>query len=1082
MNRGYFLFFSLVYGLFSGPVGAAEFSADQIDFFEKKIRPVLAEKCYSCHSATGEKLKAHLQVDHREHLLSGGDTGASIVPGDPEKSLLIEVISYETPDLQMPPKGPLEPKVVDDFRQWIADGAPWPDETVPRRSGGKKKEEFNLQQRFNEHWSWRPVEKPAPPNVGDPLLSELDRFIASRIKKADLLPAKTANKRTLIRRAYFDLIGLPPSPEQIAAFLQDDTAEAWANLVDGLLSSPHFGEKWARHWLDLVRYAETYGHEFDYPIDYAYEYRDYLIRALNADVPYDQFVIEHIAGDLLENPRRHPDERFNESILGTGFWYFHEATHAPTDVLQDEADHMDNQLDVFGKSFLGLTVACARCHDHKFDAISTADYYALTSYLHSSCRQEYPLDPGRVRENTAKQLRELQQKGEAEFKLISKEHITTASPGKYFLAAAGMMKTRIQNPITGGDPWSGIVFDDFESGTYSKWKVSGTAFGKAPATGNFASQKITGDFGKGLANSYFGSDKHRGSLTSQPFTIEKPFLNFYIAGGKSKELSFEIHIDRKMYLSSRGKNSDVLEASSWNLSTLIGKTATLKIKDDARGSWGHINVDQIVFSDHPAVATESPSVPDAKTIKSVASQNGLDSDILTTWTHQFVTGETDTRKPKPFFLKQLTDEKIISQIRENQNRITEQQQEFEKSTTPLADFSENLPDGWSTSGLAFQKPSKNVALRFDPARPFAPPGVYSSNPLGNRQNGTLRSPTFEIGSEKIHVLARSNNLFARVVMDNYHMAKFSGLLFAGTIEKKFSSDGQFTWFSFQRNLDKYIGHKAFLEFVDKDGATVEIAEIRLGNASPPAPIHPVVLAAVGESGKVAANLDQMWAESWQALQSGTADIQQAEFLNWLVENELISIGDLSNDLAKILADGYKLQKNLPQERYAVAMAEGSPEISNVYIRGSHRNLGETVSMRNLTALGGKRGNRLELATQIATAENPLTSRVMVNRIWHHLFGRGIVPSVDDFGPMGQMPSHPDLLDWLAADFVENGWSVKSLIRKIMLSRTYRQDSLPHPDLDRSLIASVDPENILLHRMPVRRLPAEAIRDAVLTVS
>ena len=191
----------------------------------------------------------------------------------------------------------------------------------------------------------------------------------------------------------FDLTGLPPSLTEIKNFLSDNSDNSYEVVVERLLASPHYGEKWARHWMDLVRYAETCGHEFDYPLEHPHEYRDYLIRAFNQDVPYDQFLREHVAGDLIENPRLHPDAKFNESIIGTGFWYFHEAVHAPTDPKVDNADRMENQLDVFGKTFLGLTIGCARCHDHKFDAISEKDYYSLAAYMQGSTRQEY-LDEG----------------------------------------------------------------------------------------------------------------------------------------------------------------------------------------------------------------------------------------------------------------------------------------------------------------------------------------------------------------------------------------------------------------------------------------------------------------------------------------------------------------------------------------------------------------------------------------------------------------------------------------------------------------------------------------------------------------
>ncbi len=209
-----------------------------------------------------------------------------------------------------------------------------------------------------------------------------------------------------LRRVYFDLIGLPPTPAEIEAFLADRSPIAFEKVVDRLLASPHFGERWGRHWLDLVRYAETFGHEFDPPIPNAHQYRDYVIRALNADVPYDQFVREHVAGDLIK-PRLNPAGGFNESILGTGFWFFGEQVHSPVDIRGDEADRIDNKIDVFGKTFLALTVSCARCHDHKFDAISQKDYYALSGFILSSSYRQVRFDSIENNKRIAKELEEL---------------------------------------------------------------------------------------------------------------------------------------------------------------------------------------------------------------------------------------------------------------------------------------------------------------------------------------------------------------------------------------------------------------------------------------------------------------------------------------------------------------------------------------------------------------------------------------------------------------------------------------------------------------------------------------------------
>ena len=361
-----------------------------LEFFEREVRPLLVGRCQECHGA--KKQKGDLRLDSRAAVLAGGSTGPAVVPGKAGESLLVDAINYG--DLyQMPPKSKLPASEIAVLTRWIDMGAPWPGDDRPK-SAAKVAAAFDLEARA-KHWSFRPIRAPEPPEVRDRAWPKdaIDRFILAALEAKGLAPAPEADRRTLIRRATFDLIGLPPEPAEIDAFLEDESPDAFEKVVDRLLASPHYGERWGRHWLDLVRYAETAGHEFDYDLPDASGYRDYVIRALNADLPYDQFVVEQVAGDLLDPPRRHPTEGFNESILGTGFFFLGEGTHSPVDLREEEAQRLDNQIDVFSKTFLGLTVACARCHDHKFDAISTKDYYALAGYLQSSRSVQAFIDP-----------------------------------------------------------------------------------------------------------------------------------------------------------------------------------------------------------------------------------------------------------------------------------------------------------------------------------------------------------------------------------------------------------------------------------------------------------------------------------------------------------------------------------------------------------------------------------------------------------------------------------------------------------------------------------------------------------------
>ena len=297
------------------------FSVDDLEFFESKIRPILVERCHECHAKDSPEGDLHLTS--RATLMTGGEAGPAIVPHHPEQSLLIEAINYEGA-YEMPPDSKLKKVEINLLTEWVKRGAPWPEEIPP---GTKKTTEvFDLAKRRDDHWCWHSVDRPVIPETGSNLwpTDNIDRFILKGWQSAGVEGVPATDKSTLLRRVYFDLIGLPPSAKDLQLFLADDSPDAYANVVDRLLASPQFGERWARHWMDLTRYAETYGHEFDYPIADAFEYRDYLIRAFNADVPYDQFIKEHLAGDLLLNPRKHPTENFDESVIGSGFWFFGE--------------------------------------------------------------------------------------------------------------------------------------------------------------------------------------------------------------------------------------------------------------------------------------------------------------------------------------------------------------------------------------------------------------------------------------------------------------------------------------------------------------------------------------------------------------------------------------------------------------------------------------------------------------------------------------------------------------------------------------------------------------------------------------
>ncbi|HVU89881.1 MAG TPA: DUF1553 domain-containing protein [Pirellulales bacterium] len=339
-------------------------------FFETNVRPVLVAHCAKCHGA--DKQSGRLRIDSRAALLTGGDRGPAIVPGDAANSLLVQAIRRGE-DLQMPPDDPLPPAAVADLAKWIQSGASWPASAADTTAFDKAR-----------HWAFQPVAAVEPP--ADPsgwAATPIDQFIAAGLAEHALRPAAPAPKHALLRRAYFDLIGLPPTPEEIAAFEADDSPEAFARVVERLLASPRYGERWGRHWMDVVRYADTAGDNADYPVPEAHLYRDYIIAAFNNDKPYDQFLREQLAGDILAAAA--PDDHYAEQVIATGFIALSRRYGTmPVELWQLT---LEDTIDTFGQAFLGLTLRCARCHDHKFDPVSTADYYALYGIFDST---QYP--------------------------------------------------------------------------------------------------------------------------------------------------------------------------------------------------------------------------------------------------------------------------------------------------------------------------------------------------------------------------------------------------------------------------------------------------------------------------------------------------------------------------------------------------------------------------------------------------------------------------------------------------------------------------------------------------------------------
>jgi hypothetical protein len=476
------------------------------EFFEREVRPLLVEHCYRCHSAAEGKVKGGLRLDFRDGLLGGGDSGPAVEPGEVDESLLIRAVRYGEVDLQMPPSGKLSGEEIGILERWVVEGAVWGVEVGGNGEQGGVAE-FDLEGRKRSHWSWGPLVAAPPPaeEAGHPV----DAFLEAKLEAAGLRPAGQAGQRTRLRRLHLDLVGLPPSPEEVERFMVDDDEGAWEREVERLLGSPHFGERWARHWMDLVRYADTLGHEFDYATPNAWRYRDYLIRAFNLDLPYDQFVREHIAGDLMQQPRWGCDGGVNESMLATSFYWFGQRVHSPVDAKKNEADIIDNQIDVLTKSFLGLTVACARCHDHKFDAISTRDYHALYGVLASSrYLQRSLLSPEAGRE--------------------LRESLGVELEG---------MRSLVGHSEAKSGEWvvreSDVVLADFTRTDFTGWSLEGEAFGPGPVEAG--SVVVLGDgrvavVDVAAAHSARTSRRLQGALVSPSFEIGRRYLHMEVAG------------------------------------------------------------------------------------------------------------------------------------------------------------------------------------------------------------------------------------------------------------------------------------------------------------------------------------------------------------------------------------------------------------------------------------------------------------------------------------------------------------------------------------------------------------------------
>ncbi len=1178
------------------------FDDASLEFFEKEVRPILTARCLECHGNGDKAPKGGLRLVSRSELIKGGDTGAAIVPGKPAESLLVSAINYGDV-YQMPPKSKLPPKEIATLTKWVEMGAPWPKEAA---SVGKVKP-FDLAARRNEHWCWQAIKNHAAPAVTDSAwpVSTADRFILAKLEAHSLKPAPPAERHTLLRRVYFDLVGLPPSPQEVEAFLKDESPQALERVVDRLLGSVHFGERWGRHWLDLVRYAETRGHEFEPIIPNAWQYRDYVIRALNADVPYNQLLTEHIAGDLIE-PRWRPERRvesqepakastndsssgsrlstldsrlINESPLGTGFWFLGEEVHSPVDIRKDETDRMDNRLDVLSKTFLGLTVACARCHDHKFDAISQRDYYALAGFAISGSYRQVRVDTHAQHREIAEKLAEIraQQRAKVAGSLIEAARPALDKLNQYLLAAARLLDEGLPSeeavaPAEADD----IAFADFEGDSWGEWKTEGTAFGDRPArkSDNEYNAPLEGFQGERLVNSHRNGppdnnnagvrDAHVGKLTSPAFRIDRNSIRFLIGGGNHPTRTYlSLIVEGKPARTATGQNSGQLRQEQWSVSDLRGKQAHLEIVDAEPGGWGHILVDHIVFTNAKpvtAIATVKPRrLTAASREKSdrVAGEQKLDPELLARWTVELEAARADKQHPLHGVTLSVADAARLSESSTpaaddaNDPSKTKQAQADNPGVEGLVvDFANLREERFLQDGVSFGMrpvPPGWFEMR-GPAdrREFSvstiggwerdlfwkeiklAPGVEDDHgKLGewHRHGRMVRSPEFTLTKGTLWYLVRGSvRAYAAV---NSHLVLAGPL--HGSVVREFKHDKPNEWRWVAHPLDGYREHRMHVEFTPGDDAECAIAMVVQRDDAPPLPtvspgrwMNQFVRPGMSSEERARSYREALTGAATNIVLgevfSVPSDRQRdtngawAEVANWFVRHRDLFVKDWQppvldtaeetalakavqweSHLAPAMLDGNGVNEQLlirgnsstPKEPVARRFLEACEVVERRETRGKSQKEND-VSSRSadtatlaldspLSALDSSGSGRQQLAHDML--KSPLAARVAVNRVWHHLFGRGIVPTVDNFGVLGQPPSHPELLDHLATQFVKEGWSQKRLIKSLILSRTYQMSSKPDPAAE-----AADPDNVFWHRMPIKRLEGEVIRDSLLAVS
>jgi hypothetical protein len=985
------------------------------------VRPLLVERCWPCHG-TAEKLKGGLQLTSRANILKGGDSGPAAVAGDPAASLLIQAIRYEQ-EPKMPPKGKLQDREIGVLTRWVAMGLPWPETKAAAPAASTASSGARAIERRRSFWSFQSVNTVAVPTLHDRAQahSAIDGFLHADLEKHGLPAALPADRRTLIRRATFDLIGLPPTPDEIDAFLADRSPQAFARVVDRLLASPRYGERWGRHWLDVVRYADARDliqlpAESDFRE--AWRYRDWVVSAFNHDLPYSEFIKNQVAGDLLPPPKA--GEINKDGLVATGLLAI--ADFVPGDVDKDQmiADYVNDQIDVVSKAFLGISVACARCHDHKFDPIATEDYYALAGIFFST-----RLVPGPVKGNTPLVRVPLLSAEE-----LKKVHAIDAADKK----RRAELEQRLPNAADRAYvAYLRRVISE-KTATYllaaSECRLGSTETGRHPvaaiATQRGLNQKLLAGF-----------IDYLNRVAAQPSIPRHATLR----GASSGSLA-----------------GQRLEKSATELAKDLASLGARKENDRAQKSRENTVASACLIrlrADDPHLLTDAEG-----RVLIWPNRAGLPADARPT-----------SSSPGPM-----------------------------KSSIKLSGQSRTVLkfDGEALLAFPHRVPATGSLYVVFRASDKAGPGQrllgWEDSDAGKHGLGLL----VERGG-RLHAVLRDEGKSGDLV-DTHANAGFDLVCV--------------TWGPRGATLHRNgmaAGSQKGIEALSSDPAVAalrlggpgsgssprfqgELAEIRVYDRQLDEPERQVVEADLRASwlGPVLSNespidaLDELYDELLSA--RGPFWLSAGERKAMLPSEDRFRLESLSRELDALKK---KKPREIPQ---AVVVQDGGPKgtrhegfkDAQVFVRGNSKRLGKFVPRGIPHVLVGEHespmritegSGRRELADWLARAGNPLAARVMINRIWQHHFGEGLVRTPNDFGERGERPTNPALLDWLAARFAQSGWSVKAMHRLIMLSSAYQQSS----DATADALAR-DPDNRLFGRMNRRRLDAEAIRDSLLAVA